>query len=56
MAPTSYLRPTIQSYHRGTHNKTTFRRRCLAIVKQQRTRIYILRRCVTMLLCWRDHN
>ncbi|WOL08130.1 hypothetical protein Cni_G16882 [Canna indica] len=29
-------------------------RRCLMMVKQQRTRLYILRRCVSMLLCWQD--
>ncbi|KAG9152953.1 hypothetical protein Leryth_012552 [Lithospermum erythrorhizon] len=34
----------------------SFRKRCLSMVKQQRTRIYILRRCVVMLLCWRDHS
>ncbi|KAH7663323.1 DVL protein [Dioscorea alata] len=25
---------------------------CLALVKEQRSRLYILRRCVIMLLCW----
>ncbi|KAG9443881.1 hypothetical protein H6P81_015221 [Aristolochia fimbriata] len=28
-----------------------FSRRCAALVKEQRARIYILRRCATMLLC-----
>ncbi|KAM0884764.1 hypothetical protein ACQ4PT_030779 [Festuca glaucescens] len=32
------------------------RRRCHAVLKQQRTRLYILRRCVSMLLCWSDHD
>jgi hypothetical protein len=32
------------------------RRRCHAVLKQQRTRLYILRRCVSMLLCWNDHD
>ncbi|KAF8727022.1 hypothetical protein HU200_019517 [Digitaria exilis] len=32
------------------------RRRCYAVLKQQRTRLYILRRCVTMLLCWHEHD
>lgn len=32
------------------------RRRCYAVLKQQRTRLYILRRCVTMLLCWHQHD
>jgi hypothetical protein len=29
-----------------------FTRKCASLVKQQRARIYILRRCATMLLCW----
>ncbi|KAL5980720.1 hypothetical protein ACLOJK_028629 [Asimina triloba] len=32
-----------------------FAKRCTTIVKQQRTRFYILRRCITMLLCWHAH-
>uniref|UniRef100_A0A0A9GTK2 Uncharacterized protein n=1 Tax=Arundo donax TaxID=35708 RepID=A0A0A9GTK2_ARUDO len=32
------------------------RRRCYAVLKRQRTRLYILRRCVTMLLCWHEHD
>ncbi|TKW25264.1 hypothetical protein SEVIR_3G107100v4 [Setaria viridis] len=32
------------------------RRRCYAVLKQQRTRLYILRRCITMLLCWHEHD
>jgi hypothetical protein len=32
------------------------RRRCHAVLKQQRTRLYILRRCVSMLLCWSEHD
>ncbi|KAF8029225.1 hypothetical protein BT93_E1785 [Corymbia citriodora subsp. variegata] len=27
-------------------------RKCASLVRQQRARIYILRRCATMLLCW----
>ncbi|KAK1416956.1 hypothetical protein QVD17_26076 [Tagetes erecta] len=27
-------------------------KKCASLVKQQRARIYILRRCATMLLCW----
>ncbi|KAK9131574.1 hypothetical protein Sjap_012061 [Stephania japonica] len=29
-----------------------FSGKCAALVKEQRARIYILRRCATMLLCW----
>ncbi|KAL5980718.1 hypothetical protein ACLOJK_028627 [Asimina triloba] len=32
-----------------------FAKRCTTIVKQQRTRFYILGRCITMLLCWHAH-
>ncbi|XP_074570547.1 small polypeptide DEVIL 19-like [Curcuma longa] len=31
-------------------------RRCAALVKEQRARIYIMRRCATMLLCWCIHG
>ncbi|KAM3308285.1 small polypeptide DEVIL 22 [Capsicum chacoense] len=27
-------------------------RKCASLIKEQRARIYILRRCATMLLCW----
>ncbi|XP_047964182.1 small polypeptide DEVIL 22-like [Salvia hispanica] len=30
----------------------SFTRKCASLVKKQRARIYILRRCATMLLCW----
>ncbi|KAL8052088.1 hypothetical protein ABFX02_06G190200 [Erythranthe guttata] len=33
----------------------SFRRRCGRLVKEQRARFYILRRCVVMLLCWQDN-
>ncbi|KAG5248825.1 ROTUNDIFOLIA family protein [Salix suchowensis] len=29
-----------------------FTTKCAALVKEQRARIYILRRCATMLVCW----
>ncbi|KAJ7951414.1 ROTUNDIFOLIA like [Quillaja saponaria] len=29
-----------------------FCNKCASLVKQQRARLYILRRCATMLLCW----
>ncbi|KAJ0701440.1 hypothetical protein HanOQP8_Chr10g0379401 [Helianthus annuus] len=32
------------------------KRKCASLVKQQRGRIYILRRCATMLLCWYIHG
>ncbi|GLJ21217.1 hypothetical protein SUGI_0388810 [Cryptomeria japonica] len=30
----------------------SFTKRCAALAKEHRARFYILRRCVTMLLCW----
>ncbi|XP_072980631.1 small polypeptide DEVIL 19-like [Typha angustifolia] len=33
-----------------------FTRRCANLVKEHRARIYILRRCATMLLCWYIHG
>ena len=30
--------------------------RCNAVLKQHKTRLYILVRCVSMLLCWHDHD
>ncbi|KAI0512136.1 hypothetical protein KFK09_012772 [Dendrobium nobile] len=32
----------------------SFARRCASLVKEQRARFYIMRRCVVMLICWRD--
>ncbi|CAI9114531.1 OLC1v1015274C1 [Oldenlandia corymbosa var. corymbosa] len=29
-----------------------FTRKCASLVKEQRARIHIIRRCATMLLCW----
>ncbi|KAI4302398.1 hypothetical protein MLD38_038147 [Melastoma candidum] len=31
-----------------------FSDKCARLVKEQRARFYIVRRCVTMLLCWHD--
>ncbi|KAK9099653.1 hypothetical protein Scep_025102 [Stephania cephalantha] len=38
-----------QCSHKRRHG---FSGKCAALVKEQRARIYILRRCATMLLCW----
>ncbi|KAL7108943.1 hypothetical protein ACP275_06G144800 [Erythranthe tilingii] len=38
------------------HRKSSFTRKCASLVKEQRARFYIMRRCVTMLICWRDSN
>ncbi|URE39373.1 DVL family [Musa troglodytarum] len=34
----------------------SFTSRCARLVKEQRGRFYIVRRCVTMLICWRDYR
>ncbi|KAL7152307.1 hypothetical protein ABFS83_04G088200 [Erythranthe nasuta] len=39
-------------YSKRSNNSNGFTRKCASLVKQQRARIYILRRCATMLLCW----
>uniref|UniRef100_A0A0D9WHA4 Uncharacterized protein n=1 Tax=Leersia perrieri TaxID=77586 RepID=A0A0D9WHA4_9ORYZ len=36
------------------HAPSSFPRRCARLVKEQRARLYIVRRCVTMLACGRD--
>ncbi|KAJ9190491.1 hypothetical protein P3X46_001686 [Hevea brasiliensis] len=33
-----------------------FTKKCASLIKEQRARIYILRRCAIMLLCWYIHG
>ncbi|KAF3784334.1 hypothetical protein EJ110_NYTH30565 [Nymphaea thermarum] len=33
-----------------------FTRRCSRLVKEQKARLYILRQCATMLVCWYIHG
>nr|KJB74743.1 hypothetical protein B456_012G005500 [Gossypium raimondii] len=33
---------------------TRFGQRCTRLVEEQRAKFYILRRCVTMLVCWHE--
>nr|KYP49165.1 hypothetical protein KK1_029099 [Cajanus cajan] len=33
----------------------SFGKKCSHLVKKQRAKFYILRRCVAMLLCWHEH-
>ncbi|MFS8012789.1 hypothetical protein Hanom_Chr14g01325061 [Helianthus anomalus] len=40
----------------STHRRCAFTRKCARLVKEQRARFYIMRRCVTMLVCWRDYG
>ncbi|KVI06956.1 DVL-like protein [Cynara cardunculus var. scolymus] len=39
-----------------SHRRCTFTRKCAGLVKEQRARFYIMRRCVSMLVCWRDYR
>uniref|UniRef100_A0A8I6X545 ROTUNDIFOLIA like 8 n=2 Tax=Hordeum vulgare subsp. vulgare TaxID=112509 RepID=A0A8I6X545_HORVV len=39
----------------GDGRRPSFSGRCARLVKEQRARFYIMRRCVTMLVCWRDY-
>ncbi|KAK4720886.1 hypothetical protein R3W88_011119 [Solanum pinnatisectum] len=38
------------------HKRCAFTRKCANLVKEQRAKFYIMRRCVTMLICWRDYR
>ncbi|KAK8660551.1 hypothetical protein V6N13_051473 [Hibiscus sabdariffa] len=40
----------------GMSERRSLRKRCLTMAKQQKGRFYILRRCVSMLLCWHLHS
>uniref|UniRef100_A0A7N0V3G8 Uncharacterized protein n=1 Tax=Kalanchoe fedtschenkoi TaxID=63787 RepID=A0A7N0V3G8_KALFE len=40
----------------SSHKRCAFTRKCAKLVKEQRARSYIMRRCVTMLICWRDYS
>ncbi|KAL3375759.1 hypothetical protein AABB24_006956, partial [Solanum stoloniferum] len=43
----------VSSYMNGSSKKkNNISRKCASLIKEQRARIYILRRCATMLLCW----
>uniref|UniRef100_A0A0A9CXC6 ROTUNDIFOLIA like 8 n=1 Tax=Arundo donax TaxID=35708 RepID=A0A0A9CXC6_ARUDO len=39
----------------GNGKSRSFSGRCARLVKEQRARFYIMRRCVTMLVCWREY-
>jgi len=34
----------------------SLRRRCSGVMKEHRGRFYILRRCIIMLVCWKDYE
>uniref|UniRef100_J3L5R5 ROTUNDIFOLIA like 8 n=1 Tax=Oryza brachyantha TaxID=4533 RepID=J3L5R5_ORYBR len=37
-------------------SRPSFTCRCARLVKEQRARFYIMRRCVTMLVCWHEYQ
>ncbi|PON45804.1 DEVIL-like protein [Parasponia andersonii] len=41
---------------KNSQRRCSFARKCARLVKEQRARFYIMRRCVTMLICWRDYS
>ncbi|XP_047329631.1 small polypeptide DEVIL 11 [Impatiens glandulifera] len=41
---------------KSNQRRCSFTRRCARLVKEQRARFYIMRRCVTMLICWREYT
>nr|KYP44755.1 hypothetical protein KK1_033733 [Cajanus cajan] len=40
----------------STQKKCAFARKCARLVKEQRARFYIMRRCVIMLICWHEYS
>ncbi|KAK7392471.1 hypothetical protein VNO78_20910 [Psophocarpus tetragonolobus] len=51
---------TSQSNHQQQQDQVcdpckSFGQKCSHLVKKQRAKFYILRRCVAMLLCWHEH-
>ncbi|KAI3519943.1 hypothetical protein L2E82_32213 [Cichorium intybus] len=53
---TSSLIRNPSSSSADTRRRCAFTRKCARLVKEQRARFYIMRRCVTMLICWRDYG
>eukprot|EP01018_Ginkgo_biloba_P032405 Gb_00525 [translate_table: standard] len=46
-----------EAYFRNSSSgRSSFTRRCSSLVKEQRAKFYIMRRCVTMLLCWHKYG
>ncbi|XP_022764525.1 uncharacterized protein LOC111309783 [Durio zibethinus] len=46
----------IKNSSSSSSKRWAFTRKCARLVKEQRARFYIMRRCVTMLICWRDYT
>ncbi|KAM1439293.1 hypothetical protein FF1_012736 [Malus domestica] len=41
---------------RASNQRCAFSRKCARLVKEQRARFYVVRCCVTMLICWHDYS
>ncbi|KAI5665274.1 hypothetical protein M9H77_24597 [Catharanthus roseus] len=37
-------------------SSSSFKEKCSHMAKKQRAKFYILRRCITMLICWHERN
>ncbi|PIN13582.1 hypothetical protein CDL12_13781 [Handroanthus impetiginosus] len=40
----------------SSSSSSSFRTRCLPIAKEQRSRLYIIRRCIFILICWHKYK
>ncbi|XP_009627588.1 small polypeptide DEVIL 16 [Nicotiana tomentosiformis] len=40
----------------NSKNSKSFGKKCSHIAKKQRAKFYIVRRCIAMLVCWRDRK
>ncbi|KAL7213532.1 hypothetical protein ACSBR2_016127 [Camellia fascicularis] len=47
-----YSSPSSSQEHNSDQQNSSLRKKCLATVKEYRSRFYIARRCIVMLLCW----
>ncbi|KAL1308149.1 hypothetical protein HN51_050084 [Arachis hypogaea] len=53
---TSFIKSSQHIRNKNNNNKCAFATKCARLVKEQRARFYIMRRCVTMLICWREYS
>lgn len=51
----SMIQSSSRNHQSSARRRCAFTRKCARLVKEQRARFYIMRRCVTMLICWRDN-
>ncbi|KAL4296565.1 hypothetical protein GQ457_12G010520 [Hibiscus cannabinus] len=47
---------TLSNKSAGCEPCRSFGEKCSHLVKKQRAKFYILRRCIAMLVCWRDRG